>query len=147
MTNNKNLGKILKQRRLMKELTLQELAAKSGVSASHLGRIENGQRFPSASTLRKIAKPLGFSDRDLFTFAGYLSREPSAIAESQAQTGRLDPEVAEALSQEPVEMQRAMLDILSMLKHIAKGIAQENSESGARRTADTNLSSENLGER
>jgi len=39
-----NLGKILKQRRLMAPLTLQKLSAKSGVSASHLGRIESYQR-------------------------------------------------------------------------------------------------------
>ena len=58
MTDNSNdLGKLLKQRRVMIPLALQELAAASGVSSSHLGRIERGERFPSAHILHKIAKP------------------------------------------------------------------------------------------
>ena len=74
MTNNVNdLGKMLKQRRLMIPLTLVELAASSGVSSSYLGRIENGQRFPSAYILRKLAKPLGFEESELFSRAGFLS--------------------------------------------------------------------------
>ncbi|MDO8687218.1 MAG: helix-turn-helix transcriptional regulator, partial [Dehalococcoidales bacterium] len=39
-----HLGRIIKQQRLALPLTLQELAAKSAVSASHLGRIERGER-------------------------------------------------------------------------------------------------------
>jgi len=123
-----DLGKILKQRRIMIPLTLQEMARASGVSASHLGRIERGERFPSARILPKIAKPLDFVEDELFTFAGYLSpRSPNAV-ESQTRLGMLDPSVARALSQEPVEVQRAMLAIFSALKCIARGIAQENSQ-------------------
>ena len=77
MTNRNELGKIIKQRRVMIPLTLRELAAKSGVTQSHLSRIEIGGRFPSARILRKIAKPLGFSEVELFTFAGFLSPQPS----------------------------------------------------------------------
>ena len=76
MTNNDNgqsLGRILKQRRVMIPLTLRRLATASGISPSHLGRVERGERFPSASILRKIAKPLGFEENELFTLAGYLS--------------------------------------------------------------------------
>ncbi|MDP2718717.1 MAG: helix-turn-helix transcriptional regulator, partial [Dehalococcoidia bacterium] len=51
--NSNDLGKILKQRRVMIPMTLGELAATSGVSSSHLGRIERGERFPSAHMLRK----------------------------------------------------------------------------------------------
>ena len=95
MLNNyrKNLGKIIKQQRLMVPLTLQELANMSDVSPSHLGRIERGERFPSASILQKIAKPLGFEENELFTLAGYLSPRPSAIAEKEpTYTGKgLDP--------------------------------------------------------
>jgi len=43
-------------------LTLRELASASDISASHLGRIEQGNRFPSARILRRIAKPLGFEE-------------------------------------------------------------------------------------
>ena len=115
-----DLGKILKQRRVMVPLTLQELARASGVSASHLGRIERGERYPSAHILRKIAQPLGSSESELFTLAGYLSPQPSTEAESKAQLGQLDPYVASVLSQEPVEVQRAVINILSVMKSIAK---------------------------
>lgn len=54
MTDNRNnLGKILKQRRVMIPLTLGELAQAAKVSASHLGRIERGERYASAQTLRR----------------------------------------------------------------------------------------------
>ena len=52
-----DLGKIIKQQRITIPLTLQELTAKAAVSSSHLGRIERGERFPSAHVLRKIARP------------------------------------------------------------------------------------------
>lgn len=121
MTNdNKELGKILKRQRVMIPLTLVELSAKSGVSSSHLGRIERGNRFPSARVLGKIAKPLGFGENELFTLAGFLFSHSSSIVESETQLRRLDPGVAAALSQEPVEVQRSMFAILSALKYIAK---------------------------
>jgi len=119
-----HIGGIIKQQRISMPLTLQELAGKAGVSASHLGRIERGERFPSAHILRKIAKPLGFEENELFTLAGYLSAQPSMIAESSpGYTGRqLDPYVARVLSQEPVEVQRAVIGILTMLRSIAKSM-------------------------
>jgi len=128
MTDNRNdLGKLLKQRRVMIPLTLQELAAASSVSSSHLGRIERGGRFPSAHILHKIAKPLGFEEAELLALAGYLSPQSSTEV-AMPTRGQLDPSVAALLSQEPVEIQRAMLAIFSALKYIARGIAQENSQ-------------------
>ena len=105
-------------------LTLQELARASGVSASHLGRIERGERFPSARILRKIAQPLGTSESELLTLAGYLSPQPATEAETPS-VGQLDPYVAAVLSQEPMEVQRAVVTILSVLKSMAR-IAQES---------------------
>ena len=123
-TASNEIGKTLKQRRLSLELTLKEVAATSGVSSSYLGRIENGQRFPSAHILRKIAKPLGFEESELFTLANYLSPKPP-VAESQAEhnLGQLDPYVASVLSQEPVEVQRTVIGVLSIFKSIAHGTA------------------------
>ena len=109
-------------------LTLQELAAMSGVSASHLGRVERGERFPSARILRKIAKPLDFDENELFTLAGYLSPQPRKIAEaSPSYSGeRLDPYVARVLAQEPVDVQRTVIGILTILKSLAKSLVKEN---------------------
>jgi transcriptional regulator with XRE-family HTH domain len=119
---NNDLGKILKQQRVTMPLTLQELAAESGVSSSHLGRIERGERFPSARILRKIAKPLNFDEDELFTLAGFLSPH-TGVAEESGQrysSRQLDPYVAKILAEEPVEVQRAVIGILSLLKSVAK---------------------------
>jgi len=129
MDKRNNLGKLIKQQRVALDLTLQQLAAMSEVSPSHLGRIERGQRFPSAHILQRIAKPLGFDEDELFTLAGYLSPQPLGIAEREViysgNGGRIDPYVASILSQEPVDVQRAVVGILTMLKNIAKNTSQE----------------------
>ena len=123
-----DLGKIIKQQRITVPLTLQELTAKSGVSSSHLGRIERGERFPSAHVLQKIARPLGFEEDELLTLAGYLSPQPRRIAEESPDYSgrRVDPYVARVLAQEPVDIQRAVIGILTILKSLAKSIVKEN---------------------
>jgi len=120
-TTISDVGRVIKQRRLMAELTLSELSAMSGVSISHLGRIERGERFPSASVLRKLAKPLGLSEVELFSFVGYLSPQASGTVESEGQhnIGRLDPYVATLLASEPPAMQRTLVGILAIMKEIA----------------------------
>ncbi|GAI38867.1 unnamed protein product, partial [marine sediment metagenome] len=122
MSNHEqNLGRIIKQQRVMSGLTLRQLSDKSGVSPSHLGRIERGERFPSAHILRKIAQPLGFQEEALFIYADYLSPQSQTTAEGKTNIGELDPYVAAVLSHEPVEVQRAVIAILSILKIMAKG--------------------------
>jgi len=123
--DNNNLGRILKQQRIAIPLTLQELAATSGVSSSHLGRIERGERFPSAHILRKIAKPLGFDEDELFTLAGFLSPQTPSIAEARdsGYSGRhLDPYVAKVLGEESIDVQHAVIGVLTILKSIARGM-------------------------
>jgi transcriptional regulator with XRE-family HTH domain len=127
LANSSNdLGAIIRQRRVMVPLTLQQLGTMSGVSPSHLGRIEKGGRFPSARVLRKIAKPLGFGEDELFALAGYLSSHPTGIAETPPEYGggQLDPYVARVLAQEPVEVQRAIIGILTILKSIARTMTE-----------------------
>jgi len=121
--NRNDLGKILKQRRVTIPLTLQELARAAGVSPSHLGRIERGNRFPSARILRKIARPLGFEEGELFTLADYLSPQTTIGVESSS-SGQLDPYVATVLAQEPPDVQRTVVTILSVLKSMATSVAE-----------------------
>ena len=127
VNNSKNLGRIIKLQRIAVGLTLRKLSTRSGVSSSHLGRIERGERFPSAHILRKVTKPLGFEENELFALAGYLSPQPSTAAEAIGENNvrRLDPIVAKILAQEPIEVQRAVAAILTMLKSIAKCQSQE----------------------
>ena len=120
-TADNEFGKTLKQRRLLIELTLRELAAKSGVSQSHLARIERGERFPSGHILRKIAKPLALNESLLMTIAGYLPPQPSSETGEEYRIYRqLDPYVAKVLSEEPVHVQRAVVSLLTIVKAIAK---------------------------
>ena len=123
-----HLGGVIKQQRMAMPLTLSELADASGVSSSHLGRIERGERFPSATILRRIARPLGFDESELFTLAGFLSliTTEDANKKSGDTVSRLDPYVAKVIAEEPIAIQRAVIGILSILKSMAKGVTKEN---------------------
>jgi transcriptional regulator with XRE-family HTH domain len=114
------LGELIKQQRLSSSLTIQDLSRKSGVSASHLGRIERGERFPSAHILRKLAVPLGLEEDEIFTLAGYMSSPGSRNKNGSSSGNQLDPYVARILGQESFEVQRAVLAILSLMKSVTK---------------------------
>ena len=123
LSNDKQaLGRIIKQKRAMSGLTLRQLSDKSGVSHSHLGRIERGERFPSGHILRKIAQPLGFQEEALFVYAGYLSPPSASEGVSGAQhiPRGLEPYVASVLASQPVELQRTVVAILTILKSLAR---------------------------
>jgi transcriptional regulator with XRE-family HTH domain len=131
----KSLGQLIKDKRRAADLTLIELSACSGVSPSYLGRIENAQRFPSAAVLQRIAGPLGFDEDDLFTRAGYLSPHPPHLENNKPiSKNKLDPYVAKVLSQEPVEVQRATVSILTLLKSVASGLNTLKSDAGEHHT-------------
>jgi len=118
-----DLGEVLRQQRATMSLTLSELAERVGVSPSHLNRIERGGRFPSGRTLRKLAKPLGFEETELLSLAGFLSPHSSnKNGGSPVRSSQLDPYVAKVLSQEPINVQRTAVEVLSILKSLAVGI-------------------------
>lgn len=120
MTNDgEYFGKIIRQRRLMANLTLRQLSAVTGLSASYLGRIEVGVRFPSARTVQKISKPLDFRETELLQLAGFSSNRTPREVEYQDDV-RLDPVVRMALSQEPAQVQRTVIMILAILKTMTK---------------------------
>lgn len=83
MNNNQNIGKIIREHRKSIPLTVSELSRISGVSIAHLGKIEQGQRVPSARILQSVAKPLDLRPNELLILAGYLSPEPSVLSEEQ----------------------------------------------------------------
>lgn len=114
------LGKMLKQRRLALAMTLQELARASQVSAAHLGRIERGERFPSAFVLRKVASPLRIKEVELMYMAGFLTPQTADV--ESAGNRKLDIYVEMMLSEEPVEIQRAAVAVLVILKNVARGL-------------------------
>jgi transcriptional regulator with XRE-family HTH domain len=52
------LGSRIRQIRLQRLFTQRQLAKKSGLLASHISRIENGERIPSLPTLARLARAL-----------------------------------------------------------------------------------------
>ena len=80
------VARMIREQREGKGITLAQLAEKSGVSLSHIARIEKGERFPSASVLRRLAKPLHLSEGQLLAAAGYLTNPLGAFT-----TGDLRP--------------------------------------------------------
>lgn len=56
-----DIGNTIKSRRLEKGMSLRELAAKTGLSASAISQIENNKSIPSILTAKQIADVLGFS--------------------------------------------------------------------------------------
>ncbi len=117
MTNT--IGELIRSKRTSLSKTVTKISNETGISQAHLGRIERGERLPSAKVLRKLAGPLGFSETELFTLAGFLSSKPDDQPGLTRPSG-LDPFVAASLAAEPPEVQRAVLGILSLLKSLRK---------------------------
>ena len=59
------LGKRVRRLRIQRRLTLEELAARAGISASFLGNIERGNRKMSLDSFYRIALALNSSANDL----------------------------------------------------------------------------------
>lgn len=72
-TNAVKLGNALKNRRTELELTIKEVARRSGVTDSNVLRIERGDiPQPRPETLKSLADVLGLELSDLFSLAGYV---------------------------------------------------------------------------
>ena len=53
--HSNNLGTVIMIERVRHGMTLGELSDLSGVSKSHLSRVENGKRRPSSKVFKKIS--------------------------------------------------------------------------------------------
>lgn len=65
MNNELNVGNIIKNIRINKNLLLKDIATKAGISSSMLSQIEKGTANPSLNTIKEIANAL---DVPLFKF-------------------------------------------------------------------------------
>lgn len=63
-----SLGRVIKDTRLRKDLTQEEVAEKVGITQNYLAIIEMGTKLPSLRVLMKIAKALDVRTRDLIPF-------------------------------------------------------------------------------
>lgn len=58
----------IREIREKKGLSQNKLSQLSGVSSSHIGYLENGEREPTISVLCKIAKALNVDIKELFKY-------------------------------------------------------------------------------
>lgn len=76
MDNQYSFGEALRGRRLQQELSLNTLAALSGLDKSVLSRLESGAiAHPSISVLRRLAPALQLTETELFGLLSASSRE------------------------------------------------------------------------
>lgn len=66
------LGRVVRQERQERRLTIKELGEKAGLSEIYVGEIERGQKYPSAKVLESIA---GALELDLAEFLEMLAEE------------------------------------------------------------------------
>ncbi|CAN5759791.1 hypothetical protein BH23CHL2_BH23CHL2_06890 [soil metagenome] len=59
------IGPTIRALRLERGMTLDQLAAGAGISASHLSRLERGQAEPSFTVAAALAKAIGVSLSEL----------------------------------------------------------------------------------
>lgn len=52
------IGKVVRQERQNRRMTIKELGDKSGLSEIYVGEIERGQKYPSAKVLESLANAL-----------------------------------------------------------------------------------------
>ncbi len=64
------IGDKLKALRIEQALTQEELAAKAGVAANTVARLERNETEPHMSTARKLAQALGIHPRELMKMGG-----------------------------------------------------------------------------
>lgn len=68
-----NINEFLKEQRLSQHLSIHNLSSLSGVSASHISRIERTKRNPSSKILKKLSSPLNVDYATLLQVANLLS--------------------------------------------------------------------------
>jgi transcriptional regulator with XRE-family HTH domain len=74
---NPNIHDFLKTVRIEQQLSIQELSKLSGVSASHISRIERYNRKPSPRTLEKLAPHLNVTYMTLLEVANLVHKTAS----------------------------------------------------------------------
>lgn len=74
-----NIHEFIQTCRIEQMLSIQELAKRSGISASHISRIERGKRRPSPETLEKLAPHLQVDYVKLLEVANLLEKKEKQI--------------------------------------------------------------------
>lgn len=104
-----DLGHYLREQRQAAQLSLRQLADRTGVSNPYLSQIERGLKKPSAEILQSLAKGLQISAEQLYVQAGIL--EPDGTKASA-------PDVRAAVKADPrltPKQRKVLLDVYASL--------------------------------
>ena len=77
------IGRVIRQERQDRHLTIKELGEKAGISEIYMGEIERGQKYPSANVLESLARAL---DLDLAEILELMAEEIRKEREPQLTT-------------------------------------------------------------
>ena len=69
MNIKSEFGRKIKEKRLLRNLTQEQLAEKIGISPKSLSQIELGNNFVTADNIEKICNALNISPKSLFDFS------------------------------------------------------------------------------
>jgi transcriptional regulator with XRE-family HTH domain len=107
---NLSLGEYVRQLRRRKRWGLQDLADSTGLSMSHLSRIENDNAVPNADTVVKLAAAIGGDLAQMLEMADCLPREVLERYVRRADTG--DAALKRSAGQEAIDpgFSRALIE-------------------------------------
>src|SRR5215510_11660190 len=83
LMNSLDVGQRLRAIRLLRRLTLREVAKSAGVSESFVSQLERGRSSASVATLQRLAAAVGIEVSDLF--AGESQSGPHVLRRSERQ--------------------------------------------------------------
>jgi transcriptional regulator with XRE-family HTH domain len=81
---DREIGDVLRDRRLERRLTQVELARRSGIAQGNISRYEAGLKTPEPPTIRKLAMALGLPATDLLLLAERAENREHAARSSAA---------------------------------------------------------------
>ncbi len=122
-----DIGSFIRSQRELAQVSVRQLAERSGVSNPYLSQVERGLRKPSADVLNQIAKALRVSAEVLYVRAGIL--EPGETSQVR------DAVVTDTAITE--RQKQILLDVYAAFVHQNESTREESSvESGAEARAD-----------
>lgn len=68
MNTSQKFGKRIKIERILRDLTMEQLAEKSDLGTTTIANVESGSTSPTLETIEKLAKSLGFKLHELLNF-------------------------------------------------------------------------------
>lgn len=78
MNQQKDLAKIINEARVIQGFSILELSERTGISPSHISRIETNKRNPSVKMLQKLAVELDLDLKEMLALAGLSDKGQNA---------------------------------------------------------------------